>query len=83
MASGKPVVVAKDGGPQEIIDDKRDGFLVEPLNPRSYAEQILLLLNDHSLSQSIGEKAVMKARTYSWRTMAKNYSEIYDCLIQS
>jgi glycosyltransferase involved in cell wall biosynthesis len=83
MASGKPVIAAKDGGPQEIIDDKRDGFLVEPLNPRSYAEQILLLLNDHSLSQSIGEKAAMKARTYSWKTMAKNYSEIYDRLIQS
>ena len=83
MATGKPVVAAKDGGPQEIINDKRDGFLVEPLNPNSYADQILHLLTDHSLSQSIEEKAVMKARTYSWKTMAKNYSEIYDRFIQS
>jgi len=83
MASGKPVIAAKDGGPQEIISSERDGFLVDPLDPNSYAEKILHLLTDHSLSQSIGEKAAMKARTYSWKTMAKNYSEIYDRLIQS
>lgn len=83
MASGKPVVAANDGGPQEIISSERDGFLVDPLDPNSYAEKILHLLTDHSLSQSIGEKAVMKARTYSWKKMAKNYSEIYDRLIQS
>ena len=82
MATGKPVVAAKDGGPQEIVENKRDGFLVEPLNPESYAEVILKLLKDRSLSQSIGEGASIKAKFYSWKRMAEKYCEIYDLLMQ-
>jgi len=83
MACGKPVVAAKDGGLPEMIKDKHDGILVEPRNPRSYAEAILQLLDDQSLARAIGEKAAIKAKAYTWESMAKSYSEIYDQLLRS
>jgi len=82
MACGKPVVAAKDGGLPELINDKHDGILVEPREPRSYAEAILNMLDDHSMAQAVGEKAANKAKTYTWERMAKSYSEIYNHLLQ-
>ena len=81
MACGKPVVAAKDGGLPEMINDKHDGILVEPRDQRSYAEAILNLLDDQSLARAIGEKAAIKAKAYTWESMAKSYSEIYDHLL--
>ncbi|MCX6659097.1 MAG: glycosyltransferase family 4 protein [Candidatus Bathyarchaeota archaeon] len=81
MATGKPVIAARDGGPQEIVEDKHDGFLVEPMNPYSYAEAILRLFKDQSVSESIGKNAATKAKAYSWERMAKRYSEIYKQLM--
>jgi len=82
MACGKPVVAAKDGGLPEMINDKHDGILVEPRDLRSYAEAILHLLDDQSLARAIGEKAAIKAKAYTWESMAKTYSKIYDQLLQ-
>jgi len=83
MACGKPVVAAKDGGLPEMINDKHDGILVEPSDPFSYGEAILHLLDDRSLARAIGMKAATKAKAYTWESMARSYSEIYDHLLQS
>jgi len=83
MACGKPVVAAEDGGLPEMINDESDGILVEPSDPFSYGEAILRLLDDRSLAQAMGTKAAMKAKAYTWESMAESYSEIYDYLLQS
>jgi glycosyltransferase involved in cell wall biosynthesis len=83
MASGKPVVAANDGGLPEMINDKHDGILVRPRDPRSYAQAILCLLNDRSLAEAMGARAAITAKAYTWERMARSYSEIYDQLLQS
>ncbi|NLI56859.1 glycosyltransferase family 4 protein, partial [bacterium] len=45
MASGLPVVATNVGGLPEIIQENKNGFLVEPQNPRDLAKKILFLLN--------------------------------------
>jgi len=82
MACGKPVVAAKDGGLPELINDKHDGKLVNPREPRSYAEAILQLLKDQSLARAVGQNAAIKAKAYTWERMAKSYSEIYNHLLE-
>jgi glycosyltransferase involved in cell wall biosynthesis len=83
MACGKPVVAAADGGPREFIKDWVDGVLVEPNNSNSYAEAVIRLLQNPSLSQSVGEAAAKKARSYTWTSMATRVSRIYQALITS
>jgi glycosyltransferase involved in cell wall biosynthesis len=83
MASGKPVVAANDGGLPEIITDRRNGILVEPRNPHSYAEAIQCLLDSQSLATTLGERAANTAKTHTWERMARSYSKIYDQLLQS
>ena len=44
MALEKPVIATNIGGPIEIIDNEKDGFLIPPQNPSILAEYILKLL---------------------------------------
>jgi glycosyltransferase involved in cell wall biosynthesis len=55
MAMGRPVVAAKAGGPTEIIEDARTGFLVSPGDDEALAARISALLQDPELATRIGE----------------------------
>ncbi|MHB0977641.1 MAG: glycosyltransferase family 4 protein [Candidatus Aquicultorales bacterium] len=53
MASGIPVVASKVGGVPEIVQEGRNGLLVEPGDPKSLAEAILKLHASPQLRRSI------------------------------
>lgn len=57
MALGKPVIVSKVGGLREIIEDGKNGFLVEPGNPQMIAGKLRLLLRDKALREKLGKEA--------------------------
>lgn len=57
MATGKPVIASKVGGPLEIIKDGIDGVLIEPRNPRVLAAAISDLLANPDRAEEIGRKA--------------------------
>ena len=46
MASARPIVVTRSGGPQEIVDDGQTGFLMPPADPNALAEKICELLDN-------------------------------------
>jgi len=78
MACGKPVVASDVGGPSEIIENGRTGFLVPPAKPRAISKKILELLNDEKLRKSMGRKARETVETrYSWSEIARKYHELY------
>ena len=54
---------------EEIISDRRDGFIIEPDDPDQLAEKIDLLLNDNGLREKMGEAGRKKAvERFSWDT---------------
>jgi len=55
MAMGRPVVAARAGGPTEIIDDGRTGFLVPTRDDEALANRIAALLRDPEMATRIGE----------------------------
>jgi glycosyltransferase involved in cell wall biosynthesis len=61
MASGVPVIATRTGGSPELIANGTTGFLVEKQNPEEIAEKILLLTNDRSLLEALGESARKQA----------------------
>jgi len=81
MYLGKPVVATRLGGPIEIFDNGRNGFLVDPENPRALADQLAALLSDPVLRKRVGEVAhatVMKRFTIAQtlRGVAGVYDEV-------
>lgn len=57
MACGKPVVGTNVGGIPDIIINGVNGFLVEPKNPQSIAEKIIILLKNPELRRKMGISA--------------------------
>ncbi|SMC50237.1 Glycosyltransferase involved in cell wall bisynthesis [Desulfocicer vacuolatum DSM 3385] len=78
MACGKPVVVTKSGGPEEIIADRSCGILIEPENPDVMADTLLDLINGPDVMDLLGRNAVriVEAR-FSIAKSVEKYQRIY------
>jgi glycosyltransferase involved in cell wall biosynthesis len=57
MACGVPVVSTRSGGPEGIITDAEDGFLVPRDDAASFADRVSRLLASEALNRSMGVKA--------------------------
>jgi glycosyltransferase involved in cell wall biosynthesis len=79
MATGLPVVTTTVGGIPETIDSGKNGFLVEPFNPRQFADKILYLLEHLAEAAEMGvlaRKTVEKR--FDWRIVVKDAMKVYD-----
>jgi UDP-glucose:(heptosyl)LPS alpha-1,3-glucosyltransferase len=78
MASGLPVVVSKVAGAAELIEDGKDGLLLEnPKNPKEIAEKINYLLEENELKR-IGRNARKKAEKYPWKKTAEEMLKVFE-----
>jgi L-malate glycosyltransferase len=62
MAFKKPVVATTAGGIPEIIENGKNGILVEPDNPEALAKALLKLLRDDALQLSTAENGYATVR---------------------
>ena len=76
-ACGKPVVASNIGGIPYVVDDNKTGFLVEYGDVDTFAEKILILLNDKNLRNKMGRLGRGKAKQFSNKEIAKKYYELY------
>jgi glycosyltransferase involved in cell wall biosynthesis len=79
LSTGLPVVTTKVGGIPEMIEDEKNGFLVEPSNSRELADRILYYL-EHPAAAS--EMALLARKTienqFDWRLIVKKVVKVYD-----
>lgn len=76
-ASGKPVIACRRGAVPEVVQDRRDGILVEYQDPRGLAEAILLLLNRPDLARQMGDTGRTKVRnSYTWARTTQAYRQV-------
>jgi len=79
MAAGVPVVAASVGGLAEIVEHDRTGVLVYPENLESIAWGVNKVLSDSGYTDWITTNAKKKVQdVYSWETVAKRTSEVYE-----
>jgi glycosyltransferase involved in cell wall biosynthesis len=71
MLSGKPVVVAQDGGgATEFVESESEGFIVEP-EPRAIADALDRLYADRELARLMGARGLEKIKAFnlSWQNV--------------
>ena len=84
MALGKPVIATKMGGPLEIIENGKDGFLVPPEEPEILAKQVLTCLKNPGLRKQIGISAKKKIRErYDVKHHARQIETVYSKVLTS
>src|SRR4029077_21209583 len=73
-ASGLPVVATADGGPRDILANCRNGVLVDPLDRKAIASEILRVLADRKRWRVWSRNGVRGARrVYTWGRHVKAY----------
>ena len=78
MAAAKPVIVSKQVGASEIIENYVNGIVIDRLTPEKIAEQVETLMNDSKLRKKIGENAYVYVReNLSWEKYAKTVESIF------
>lgn len=84
MAAGKPVVVTRCGGPEEVIEDGRTGLLVPPADPETLAARICGLIANPELAANLGLRARARVLSeFSLEQMIRQYERLYDRLLSS
>jgi glycosyltransferase involved in cell wall biosynthesis len=82
MASALPVVATRCGGPEEIIEDRITGTLVEAESPDALAAALSAGIADLSARRAMGERARLSAvRRFAVEGMVARYADVYRGLL--
>ncbi len=78
MASSIPVVASNIEGYRFVVEDGKEGFLVEPKNPDDIAEKLIYLLKNEDLRVSMGNVGRKKVvEKFSWYKIASQVESYY------
>jgi len=79
LSTGLPVVTTSVGGIPETIESGKNGFLVEPFNPKQFADRILYLLEHPAEAAEMGLLAHQTIiERFDWRIVVKDVLKVYD-----
>ncbi len=83
MACERPVIASRIGGIPTVIEDHKDGILVEPGNLKELKERILEVLNDEELAKMLGKNARKKVvEKYSVDRMVEDTIAVYGKVLE-
>ena len=81
MASGCPVVAFANQGYKRILKDEGARFLVKPMDFKSLAQKIEILIKNKELRKEMTEWGIKEAQKYSWSKIADQVLNFYkQCL---
>lgn len=82
-ASGLPIVATEDGGPQDIIANCQNGYLVDPLDPEAIAGRLLAVLENERDWRRMSDNGVAGVRQhYSWQAHVDHYLQVIKPIIE-
>jgi glycosyltransferase involved in cell wall biosynthesis len=81
MALARPTVSTRCGGPEEIVEDGKTGYLVPVADPEALADRIIELLGDPERSEAMGAAARRRVELgFSLQSMTDSYGDLYERL---
>ena len=81
MAAGLPVVAVDGSGSHDIVDNGKDGFLVDN-DPNALASAINKMLSNPKQMKQFSVKALKKARTFDANRLGRQMVKVYEQAIQ-
>jgi glycosyltransferase involved in cell wall biosynthesis len=82
MALSRPVVVTRVGGLPEVVEDGRQGILVEPADPQALAAGIVTLLGDPDRREEMGRAGRRRAADLDVRKAIRRAERVYEELAE-
>jgi glycosyltransferase involved in cell wall biosynthesis len=83
MACEKTVIASRIGGVPTVIENNRDGILVEPGDLKELKERILEVLSDEELAKMFGKNARKKVvEKFSLDRMVEDTIKVYEVVLE-
>lgn len=83
MATELPIVATKIGGTEEVVENKKNGILVEPDNVGQLANGIIMLLSQPEIAHRLGREARRTIEeSYSISIVAQKYLKVYEEMVK-
>lgn len=77
MALGFPIITTNVGGLPFLLEDQKEGILVEPDQVDRFTEAAIGLLEDPKGTQELCSNARKKAETWDWKAVKAKWSSIF------
>lgn len=82
-ASGVPIVATEDGGPNDIIGNCKNGFLVNPLNKEEIANNLINVIKDKKNWLTLARNGIEGVKKhYSWQAHVDRYMKLLGQLLE-
>jgi len=79
MACGLPVIVSAAAGVSEIVTDGADGLILnDPKDSMTLAAMIRRLYEDEAYRTSLGERAAVTTKKYTWESNGQELAGIFE-----
>ena len=76
MAAGLPIIATRVGGIPYVLEDGKNGLLVNPGSSSDLAEKILMLMRSPELMKKMSEANREKSRSYSWENIVSQLEKL-------
>ena len=83
MASGLPVLAVAAGGPADLVEHGRSGWLCPPGDPAAFGGALERLCNDLGLRRSLAAAGLVRAGGFHWRAVHGRLLDSYQQLLDS
>lgn len=78
MACGVPVITSNKASMPEIVGDNGAALIVDPFNTFEITNAMQLLVEDKALATILAEKGILRAKDFSWKSMAEDVLGLYE-----
>ena len=78
MTFGLPVITSTARGNKDLIENGINGFVAEPTDYKTFANNIETLLNDKKLQKQIGEVNKKDCQKYDISVVVDQMAKIYE-----
>jgi len=83
MSCGLPIIVTKNAGAEDLVEDGKAGFLVPIRSPEAIAEKLEVFQRDRNLLAIMSNAAKEKARQLTWAIYRAKISEVVGLVISA
>jgi glycosyltransferase involved in cell wall biosynthesis len=81
MAAQNPVIATNVGGIPDVVEDGKNGYIVQQRQPKELAERIDRVINDEDLRHELADNAIDTSKNLDWESCGKTYSNVFQSVI--
>ena len=81
MSYGRPVIAVKGGGASELIEEGKEGYLLNKDNPEKIAQVLMQIAGDSIQYNLLRQNCILKAKSFSEEIIFSELLKIYNNIL--